>query len=336
MDGSAGTVLPAKIFRLLLHVSILLLPFLIGISAQLTQISGGSVQHQITAYGGQRPVSFQRAISQSPGYGPTPSVYHQETLFQQFLTLANVSSVEEARQLNSSAVIGANQKQMAAGVSYNPTVDGIFVPALPALLLNAGAFAKDVQVMVGHNANEAPGFTPPKTGANYSSEEIALFLPATFVGIQDAVVDTIIEDVYPEIYDGSQPYRDSLHRVMLLISDSGFTCNTYYLNKAFKNLTYAYEFQVPPALHGQDVRYTFYDGGGDNPSQGLIAAIAEVHQAYIVNFALSGNPNGPDLPVFPMQGNNASMNAWNATAVKTERDDTVNERCRWWQKSLFA
>jgi hypothetical protein len=30
------------------------------------------------------------------------------------------------------------------------------------------------------------------------------------------------------------------------------------------------------------------------------------------------------------------MNAWNATAVKTERDDTVNERCRWWQKSLFA
>lgn len=35
-----------------------------------------------------------------------------------------------------------------------PVVDGSFVPDLPGKLLLEGKFAKDVKVMVGHNANE--------------------------------------------------------------------------------------------------------------------------------------------------------------------------------------
>ena len=292
------------------------------------------MQHQITAYGGLLPVPFQRAISQSPGYTPVSSIWKEEDIMQEFLEFANVTTIAEARNLSYAAITAANTAQVSSGTSYQPTVDGIFVPALPALLLNAGAFAKDLDIMVGHNANEAPAFTPPKTGANYSTAEIRLFLTAIFPGIQPDVVDTIVLDLYPE---ESPLYADSLHRVLLLISELSFTCNTNYMNRAFLNQTYAYEFQVPPALHGLDVRYTFYAGTGDNLGQALYADIAEVHQGYITNFALYGDPNGMGgLPVFPMQGGNASMNAWNATDVFTTRDDTVNERCAYWQKSLFA
>lgn len=297
---------------------------------------GGSIEHQITAYGGQKAVSFQRAIPQSPGFAPRPGQEYPERKAQEYLAALNVSTFEEARKLDSATVIRANFMQIYLSpyteTGYGPTVDGIFVPALPALLLNAGAFAKDLEIMVGHNANEAPAFAPVNVN---TTEEIEDLLIRTNPGITDAVLDHIVNDLYPERFDGSMAYSNGLERTWLIIQELIFTCNNNYINKAFNNQTYSYEFRVPPALHGQDVAYTFYDGTGDDLSRGLIAAIAEVQQAYIVNFAMTGDPNGPGLPNFPMQGNNASMNSWNITGVKTERDPTANERCAFWQKSLW-
>lgn len=297
---------------------------------------GGSIQHQITAYGGQRPVSFQRAIPQSPGFLPVASQEIQENATQSFLAYLNVSSIEEARQMDSEAVITANIQQVGAAkygsFIYGPTVDGTFVPALPGLLLNAGAFAKDVEILVGHNANEAPGFTPPNV---QTTETLEAFLQSSFPGITPTILNTITSDLYPEDYNGSMPYTNGLERTFLLIADSIFTCNTHYINKAFKNQTYAYEFQIPPALHGQDVAYTFYDGQGDDLSIGLVSAIAQVQQAYITNFVMTGDPNGPGVPSFPMQGMNSSLNAWNVTGVMTITDPTANERCEFWQKALY-
>ena len=39
-------------------------------------------------------------------------------------------------------------------MELGPVVDGNFVPDLPGKLLLQGAFAKNLKVMVGHNANE--------------------------------------------------------------------------------------------------------------------------------------------------------------------------------------
>jgi carboxylesterase type B len=203
------------------------------------------------------------------------------------------------------------------------------VPDLPGRLLAEGAYAKDIGILTGHQANEAPGFTPPYVQTN---EQLADFIQLSFPDIEQEVTDYIVNDLYPDVYDGTYGYRSALERTFLVVSDSIFTCNTNYLNKAYNNKTFAYEFQVPPALHGQDVAYTFYNG--QNPQ--VIGEIAKVQQGYIVNFALTGDPNGAGLPIFPMQGANASMNSWNSTAVKTERDPTVNERCAWWQQGLYA
>lgn len=74
-----------------------------GISA-----GGGSIYHQITAYGGHGHRSpFQQAILQSPGWIAVDEGQQEATL-QQFLGLLNVNTIEEARKLPSEKLISAN------------------------------------------------------------------------------------------------------------------------------------------------------------------------------------------------------------------------------------
>ena len=105
-----------------------------------------------------------------------------------------------------------------------------------------------------------------------------------------AVRDYITETLYPPVFDGSQAqnYTDQIARAAALSSELVFTCNTRYLNKAYGNNTYAYYFTVPPALHGQDVAYSFYNG----PSESVVSdEIAIALQEYITHWAATGNPN---------------------------------------------
>lgn len=74
---------------------------------------GGSIVFQITAFGGEKDKApFQRAILQSPGFIPTSGNHEQEENFQKFLGLLNVSTLEEAQKLPSSAIQTANEFQV--------------------------------------------------------------------------------------------------------------------------------------------------------------------------------------------------------------------------------
>lgn len=76
-------------------------------------------------------------------------------------------------------------------------------PSLPGQLLSRGQFAQNVTVMVGHNAQEAPSFTPPYIETDADVKDWAKL---NFPGISDAVADYIAETLYPAVYDGSQTY----------------------------------------------------------------------------------------------------------------------------------
>lgn len=115
--------------------------------------------HQITAYGGQNgPVPFAQALPQSPGFIPIVSNQQQEQTFRDFLAIANVSNLAEARELSSEQVILANAQQIGASTYgqfvYGPTIDGDFVTTLPGVALLHGQYPKDLKIMVGHNAQE--------------------------------------------------------------------------------------------------------------------------------------------------------------------------------------
>ena len=295
---------------------------------------GGSIEHQITAYAGLKPVPFQQAIPQSPGFLPTTSNNVQETVYTDFLSYLGVSSLAEARSLPADQVIAANALQVYNAQPYgtfvyNPVVDGIFVPTLPGISFLQGNFAKDVNVMVGHNTNEGPLFTDPR---NTNNDALVAGVRSIFPGITDAVLLYIATALYPEDYSGTTlPYTTPFQRAAFIETELIFTCNTFYMDTAYQNRTYAYQFSVPPALHGQDIPYTFYNGGSVPLPQ-----IAQALQTYITDFAIKGDPNGPGVPGFQTWGPSANEENLNVTGIMMQIDPTANERCRWWQKALYT
>ena len=217
--------------------------------------------------------------------------------------------------------------------TYGPAVDGVFVPANPGVLLEAGAFSKDIKIMTGHNTHEGVEFTNPSVRTNAQAE---VYLRTRYPGMSDRIISYILNTLYPAVYDGSQPYTNALDRTIFLITESCFTCNTNQLARAFGNKTYAYQFEVGAALHGFDVDFTFYNGQGSDTTKipPLIAPIAEVLQGYITNFVQTGDPNGMGLPTFPMYGSNGTEVGLNVTIDSYMADPTNNERCVFWGKAL--
>ncbi|KAH8814850.1 Alpha/Beta hydrolase protein [Xylogone sp. PMI_703] len=316
---------------------------LIGESA-----GGGSIMHQITAYGGMKgSVPFQQAIMQSPGFLPVAGNSQQENTFNsvlfaaRFVTNKNITTLDDLRAMSSTDLQTVNT--IAVGIamygqfSFGPVVDGLFVPALPGLLLSRGQFDKDIRVMVGHNLNEGLLFTSPfiTNQSAYTS-----FLSQTFPDASPIIINYIGTTLYPEIYDGSHGYTNPVERSSLATSEISFTCNTRYIDLAFKNKTYSYYFTIPPGIHGEDVPYTFFNGDTSSSDDGLPvnATVAQAMQEYITSFAKTGNPNGKGkkIPMFPMYGNNSEVLDLSLDGFQVQKDTVANSRCDWWQKALYV
>ena len=189
---------------------------------------GGSIMHQITAFGGlQGPAPFQQAVLQSAAFQNIVSNLQEEQIFETFLSLLNVSTIEEARQLPSSALITANIIQVANSsygeFTYNPVVDGIFAPAIPGKLLLQGSFDHDLTLMIGHNADEGLDFTNP---AVQTDTEFNEYIQIAFPTINPSVASYIENILYPPTMPGvlgTTGYSDETGRLDLAISESTFT-----------------------------------------------------------------------------------------------------------------
>jgi carboxylesterase type B len=302
---------------------------------------GGSIMHQITAYGGLKgKAPFQQAIPQSPGWQQVQSNVQLEDTYRRFLNLTNTTSLAELRALPSEDIIRANAQQIAYDTNwgqfaYGPSVDGNFVPLQPGQLLAQGRFDKDVNVMVGHNANEGPLFTAPSI---QSDAALRRQLNIAYPNMPNSSVDHIMNVLYPPVFDGSYPYTSQYARATLIISEGVFTCNTYFLSKAYKNETYSYLFAVPPAFHGLDVSYTYFTGGsaGISPLGVTNRTVAIALQEFIASFAEDGVPEAPGITKFDMYGENASVLRLNITGIDEIRDSNANARCDWWQLALIS
>lgn len=316
---------------------------------------GGSILHQITvrtrpafhylcsnflkAYGGREgPPPFQRAILQSGGFVPVVSDAEQESTFQQFLSLLNVTTLQEARRLPSSDLIAANYAQISSNnvvgtTTYGPVVDGSFVPALPGLLLLHGQFYHDVSIMTGYNQNDDLIFTNLTIAANETS--YASLLTSLVPDIEPAALAYISNTLYPPVFDGSYGYTSPIQRAAMTIQDLFIQCNTLFLAKAKNNQTYNYVFAVPPALHGMDVSYTFYDDEGasaavENPQ----VAIAMQH--YFTSFVETGAPIADGQPEFGTFGGEGNLMVFNITGVSVGTEGSLEwKRCAWWQEALW-
>ena len=195
---------------------------------------GGSIMHQITAFGGLNgSAPFQQAVLQSPGFQNIVSDLQEEQTFDEFLALLNVKTIEEARQLPSSALITANLVQVANSsygqFTYGPVVDGLFAPAIPGKLLLQGSYDHDLTLMLGHNADEGLDFTNPGVTNDTSFDA---YVKSTFPTISPSVADYIENVLYPPQMPGTlgtTGYSDETGRIVLVITESVFTCVIIHL-----------------------------------------------------------------------------------------------------------
>lgn len=311
--------------------------------------------HQITAFGGQSgPVPFQQAILQSPGWQPNADPGFQESLIEYALTNASVltgkaiTTVEDLRGLTfeeiallNSVIVGRSPYGI---YTFGPVVDGTFVPDMPGKLIAEGRFATSLDaLMMGTNFNEGVLFDSPflQNDSDYRGN-VRLFFP----NATEDVVDYVATELYPDDLSGKYNYTTQPLRAALTTAEACFLCNTRYLAEALPNIVsqsiFKYLFAVPPAIHADDLGYTFYNGNGSTTWEGFVVneEVALALQDYIISFTITGSPNSIQstgtLPWFPAYGTNASVLVLNETNLgELIVDPQANSRCDWWQKILY-
>jgi cholinesterase len=314
----------------------------------LTDIGAGSIMHQITAYGGTNGTApFSKAIMQSPGFPPVPGNAEQEATYASVLSQAqslistDVTDVAALRALDFTTLAGLNSIIVAKSNPYGtftfgPVVDGSFVPAMPGKLLYEGKFDAPIEIMTGHNADEGLVFTSPFLA---TEADLETNLETVFPTASNETIAYMLDTLYPPVYDGTYSYTTLFGRASLITAEVSFTCNTRFFDLAYNNETYSYFFTVPPGVHGEDIAYTFFNGDVTTLDDGLPvnATVATALQKYITNFAMTGSPNGVDVPFFPEYQSNSTVVELGITGIGAlSVDTTANERCDWLMQALYA
>ena len=215
--------------------------------------------------------------------------------------------------------------------------DGDYVPDLPSRLFKQGRFDHTLSVMTGHNQDEGSRFVPNKLITDEASYVAYLKSLITPLANNATALNLITQILYPPIFDGSQGYTSQTERNNITIADATFVCNARSIYQAsFVPMTYAYEFSVPPAVHGADLSYSFYDFG-DVP--GVNITVAEIMQGYLTRFVETGQPNAPTLPFFAPARPGLTVQNLGSDFVGPMLDERgisqLSKRCQFWQDAPY-
>ena len=211
--------------------------------------------------------------------------------------------------------------------------DSDYVPDLPGKLFQEGRFDRSIAMMTGHNQDEDSPFVPNTLVTNKPSYEAYLKTLILSLATNITAVNTITKKLYPPIFNGSQGYTTQVERNNLTIADATIICNACFMGQAsFRPTTYAYEFSVPPGVHGFDLSFTFYDF---EPTSGVNVTVAETLQRYLARFAKVGQPNGPTLPLFPPARPGSTVQNLGSDFIGPVLDDCgvkqLSQRYKFWQ-----
>ncbi|KAH7360253.1 prolyl oligopeptidase-like protein [Rhexocercosporidium sp. MPI-PUGE-AT-0058] len=278
---------------------------------------GGSIMHRITSYGGLGSVPFQQAIPQSPAFqifvpSQSKEIFANALSNASAITNMTISSADDLHGLPFQALYAVNT--IMTGLStygsftFGPVIDrtpNSYVPDIPLRLVANGSF-HNVSVMVGHTSDEGLLFTPPfvQTQNDYEVAISALFPTAN-----ESTVNTITDELYPPVFNGTYGYKTSIERTALTVSNFLVTCNAKYLASMLSGYTYV--FWVPPGLHGQDIAYTFSNGDSSTINQGALvnATVASTLQRYITSFAMTGKPTAEGVQDMIPYGDSYTVSA---------------------------
>ena len=255
---------------------------------------------------------FHRAIGESGGgFGSFGTAYARsetEALGQQFAdTLLGTDASVSLDALR--AKTGAEVMASRGEARFSPNVEGWVFPDTIYNIFAAG-LQNDVPVIVGSNADEGSGRREPTTVADYRASAHRDYgdLAERFLAIYPAETDA------EAVAGRMNSYTDL---------SFGWEMRTWarMMETASSNAYHYFFSRVPPgfssesersgAFHAAEIVYVF-DNLGKSPYpyanrdyDATDHRLSDVMASYWVNFAASGDPNGEDLPVWPIYAREA-------------------------------
>lgn len=238
---------------------------------------------------------FHRAIGQSgTAFRPTPSLAEAEKQGQRLATAAGISGLAALRELPAEKLVEIFAKSGDGRANIN--IDGRLLPEDVRAIFAAGK-QNDVPTITGSNANEMTTLAP--LASRPKNVQALRAQVALLVGSPDEV-----NRLYPAPND-----EEAVKAFLDLAGDVTFTLPARMWARwttADSGKVYLYQFtRVTPfaltaglgAFHAAEIAYAFDNLARlERPLEDADHKLADILSAYWVNFARTGDPNGPGLP----------------------------------------